>query len=172
MSQWVTGCDPWPTWPIQKWWPIWPMTHWPISISDKPVNAFDPEKCVCRIIGLWIRQGTAATPLTTGCVTSIWSVIFSLPIMPLSTLPMRHDSLWDFGAIQIIYLFTYLLTYLFKRMYDSFWSDLVKMKFHSNGRSIVRIATRNLTNCEIYYTFIPYFSVHILCKLNEHAKLT
>jgi len=39
MGQWVTGSDPWPTWPIQKWWPIWPITHWLISISD--VEPFD-----------------------------------------------------------------------------------------------------------------------------------
>jgi len=31
MGQWVTGCDPWPTWPIQKWWPIWPMNHDPLT---------------------------------------------------------------------------------------------------------------------------------------------
>jgi len=30
MPEWITGTDPWPTWPIQICWPIWPMSYWPI----------------------------------------------------------------------------------------------------------------------------------------------
>jgi len=81
MGQWVTGCDPWPTWPIQKWWPIRPMTHDP-----RPLTHF-------HLCSEW-----RADTLSSWQNCKAWRYLFSPPLfLPSHSFPYFHSPLLPFS---------------------------------------------------------------------------